>query len=67
MSYNLLSKDSKTVIFEASDYNSMWVQLMDFRDTQIDKNIDGLIIRNTDTGKWDYAWRVAIQLQDINI
>lgn len=67
MAYELLSIDGKTVVFEAPDYNSMWVQLMDFRDTQLDKNIDGMIIRNTISGKTEYAWKVAIQLQEINI
>ena len=67
MSYELLAEDHKTVIFSTTSYNDMWCQLMDFRDEQLDKNIDGLIIRNVSNNKWEYAWKVAIQLREINI
>jgi len=38
---------------------------MDFKDAQLDGNIDGLIICNTITKEWDYAWRVAINHKDL--
>jgi hypothetical protein len=67
MSYELRASDFHTVIFTVGDYDTMWKELMDFRDTQHDQNIDGLIVRNTLTGQWDYAWRVARQMQDIKV
>jgi hypothetical protein len=67
MRYELRASDFHTVIFTVSDYDTMWKELMDFRDKQLDQNIDGLIVYNTLTAQWDYAWRVARQMQDLRI
>lgn len=65
--YQLLeSLDCDLVRFEADDYNTMWRMLIDFRDARPDGNIDGMIIKNTENGIWEYAWRVARNMNDVS-
>jgi hypothetical protein len=67
MSYELRTADFNTVIFTASTYDDMFNQLGEFKEAQLDKNIDGLIIRNTITKEWDYAWKVAINHRELKV
>lgn len=65
--YQLLeSLDCDLVHFEADDYNTMWRMLIDFRDARNDGNIDGMIIKNTENGIWEFAWRVARNMNDVS-
>lgn len=66
MKYQLLAVDG-TITDESNDLNELWMKTMDFRDKQPDNNIDGMIVRNTFTKQWDYAWKFARQLDDVNI
>jgi hypothetical protein len=66
MTYQLLAIDG-SIIEEASNTNELWLKTLYFRDKQPDNNIDGMIVRNTVTKQWDYAWKFARQLREVDI
>lgn len=59
-----VSKKGKGLLFASSDYEECRRKLME---PAIKEIIEDFIVRNNNTGVWDYAWRVLQQMQDCNV
>lgn len=66
MTYEVIALDG-TIIHSSNRYDEMWSFLVGFKADQPNQNIDGVIVHNTVTKQWDYAWRIVYQLNDVKI